>query len=109
MTYLIFHFGNDLQDRVDALSCFFVRDLEGEKVRIANVLIKKGFDNRYAYETLCKIVGNKAIKTTEGQQIRYNYEVPEIGLKGNLLHTGDREIKVLSRNKKPFVLHLVKC
>ncbi|EFV76895.1 2OG-Fe(II) oxygenase [Cytobacillus oceanisediminis] len=75
-------------------------------IALANALIKKGFDNRFAYETLFKIVGNEAIKTTEGQQIRYTYEVPEIGRKGNILHTSDKDVKVLSRNEKPFVLHL---
>ncbi|KAF0821758.1 2OG-Fe(II) oxygenase [Cytobacillus firmus] len=53
-----------------------------------------------------KIVGNEAIGTTEGQQIRYNYEVSEIGRKGNILHARDRDVKMLSRNEKPFVLHL---
>ncbi|MBG9451492.1 proline dioxygenase [Cytobacillus firmus] len=75
-------------------------------IALANALIKKGVDNRFAYETLFKIVGSEAIGTTEGQQIRYNYEVPEIGRKGNILHARDRDVKVLSRNEKPFVLHL---
>ncbi|WP_282172041.1 2OG-Fe(II) oxygenase [Cytobacillus firmus] len=79
---------------------------EVSPIALANALIKKGFDNRFAYETLFKIVGNEAIGTTEGQQIRYNYEVPEIGRKGNILHARDRDVKVLSRNEKPFVLHL---
>lgn len=29
-------------------------------IAIANALIRKGFDNRFAYETLFQIVGNEA-------------------------------------------------
>ncbi|MBT2688794.1 2OG-Fe(II) oxygenase [Bacillus sp. ISL-47] len=92
----------------DELKDWIVSTLKSDvsPIVIANALIKKGFDNRFAYETLFQIVGNEAIKTTDGKQIRYNYEVPEIGRKGNTLYTNDREIKVLSRNEKPFVLHL---
>lgn len=75
-------------------------------VAIADALIKKGFDPRFAYESLFKIVGNENIKTTESTQSRYEYEIPDIGQKGNLIKTADRDIKVLSRIEKPFTLHL---
>lgn len=75
-------------------------------IAIANALIRKGFDNRFAYETLFQIVGNEAIKATEGEQIRYNDEVPGIGRKGNTLYTSDSKINVLSRFERPFLLHL---
>ncbi|WP_077214708.1 2OG-Fe(II) oxygenase [Bacillus dakarensis] len=75
-------------------------------VAIADALIKKGFDPRFAYESLFKIVGNEQIKTTESTEIPYEYEVPSIGQKGNMITTADRDIKVLSRIEKPFTLHL---
>ncbi|GLB59593.1 2OG-Fe(II) oxygenase [Cytobacillus sp. NCCP-133] len=92
----------------DELKDWIVSTLKNDvsPIAIANALIKKGFDNRFAYETLFKIVGNEAIKTTDGEQVRYNNEVPGIGRKGNTLYTSDSEIKVLSKNEKPFVLHL---
>ncbi|WP_264737972.1 hypothetical protein [Cytobacillus firmus] len=78
-------------------------------ISLANALIKKGFDNRFAYETLFKIVGNEAIKTTEGQQIRYNYEVPKIGRKGNMLYTSDKDVKVLFRNENHLYSIWIRC
>lgn len=75
-------------------------------VVIADALIKKGFNPRFAYESLFQIVGNGAIKTNESNETPYHYETPEIGKKGNVLYTSDREVKVLSRIEKPFVLHL---
>lgn len=75
-------------------------------VVLADALIKKGFNPRYAYESLFQIVGNEAIKTSESKEIPYYYETPEIGKKGNTIYTSDREIKVLSRIEKPFILHL---
>ncbi|MHC0038918.1 2OG-Fe(II) oxygenase [Pseudoneobacillus sp. C159] len=75
-------------------------------VVLANSLVNKGFEARYAYETLFKIVGNESIKTTEFEQDTYDTYIPAIGHKGNILYTNDREIKVLSRMERPFVIHL---
>jgi len=75
-------------------------------VAIADAMIKKGFDPKFAYESLFKIVGNEYIKTSETTQNQYTYEIPEIGKKGNFIYTSDQEIKVLSRVDKPFILHL---
>lgn len=75
-------------------------------VVIADGLIKKGFDPRFAYESLFRLVGNEAIKTREEMETPYIYETPEIGKKGNTIYTSDREIKVLSKVEKPFILHL---
>lgn len=75
-------------------------------VVIADALVKKGFQPRFAYESLFRIVGNEAIKTSESAEGPYQYELPEIAKKGNTLHAGDREIKVLSRIEKPCIIHL---
>lgn len=75
-------------------------------VVIADALIKKGFNPRFAYESLFQIVGNTAIKTGETKEVPFHYEIPEIGKKGNTIYTSDREIRVLSRIEKPFILHL---
>lgn len=75
-------------------------------VAIANALVKKGFDARFAYESLFEIVGGEAIRTSETRTTSYNHEIPEIGRKGNLIKTNARDIKVLARLEKPFVLHL---
>jgi prolyl 4-hydroxylase len=75
-------------------------------VAIADAMIKKGFDPKFAYESLFKIVGNESIKTSETTQNPYQYELPEIGKKGNLITTSDRDVKVLSRVDKPFILHI---
>ncbi len=75
-------------------------------VAIADAMIKKGFEPKFAYESLFRIVGNESIKTKDNAQETYKNELPEIGKKGNLISTSDREIKVLSRVEKPFILHL---
>lgn len=75
-------------------------------VVVADALVKKGFNPRYAYESLFQIVGNESIKTSEKKEVPYVYETPEIGKNGNTIYTSDREIKVLSRVEKPFILHL---
>ncbi|WP_042460222.1 2OG-Fe(II) oxygenase [Neobacillus dielmonensis] len=73
---------------------------------IAAAMIKKGFDETFAYQTLLRIVGNQSVKTAERSQAPFVYEVPEIGQKGNIIATSDRDIKVLSRVDHPFILHL---
>jgi prolyl 4-hydroxylase len=75
-------------------------------VVVADAMIKKGFDARFAYESLFRIVGNEAIKTEDSEHTPYMHELPDIGTKGNKLITSDREVKVLSRVEKPFILHL---
>lgn len=75
-------------------------------VVIADGLIKKGFDPRFSYESLFRIVGNEGLKSEDERDIPYIYETPRIGNKGNIIYTKDREIKVLSRVEKPFILHL---
>ncbi len=76
-------------------------------VVIADALVKKGFNPRYAYESLFQIVGNGAVKSPETKsELPYQYEIPAIGHKGNTIYTSDREIKVLARIEKPFILHL---
>lgn len=75
-------------------------------VAIADAMIKKGFDPKFAYESLFKIVGNETINTSKTTQNPYKYESPDIGKKGNLIFTSDRQVKVLSRVDKPFILHL---
>jgi prolyl 4-hydroxylase len=75
-------------------------------VVLANSLIKKGFEARYAYETLFKIVGNESIHTSGREYDHYDAYIPAIGQKGTTLYSTDRDIKVLSRIEKPFILHL---
>ncbi|THE13112.1 2-oxoglutarate-dependent dioxygenase [Bacillus timonensis] len=72
---------------------------------IVDAMIRKGYDPRLSYTTLFRIVGNKPIDTP-GVQAPYEYEQPEIAKKGSILRTKDREIKVLSKVEKPFILHL---
>lgn len=73
---------------------------------IANALIKKGFDPIFAYKTLLQLANNQQVKTIDSRQGPYVYELPEIGQKGNLIRASDREIKVLVRVEKPFILYL---
>lgn len=72
---------------------------------IVDAMIRKGYDPRLSYTTLFRIVGNKPLHTS-GVQAPFEYEQPEIAKKGNTIYTSDREIKVLSKIDKPFILHL---
>ncbi|MCM3568026.1 2OG-Fe(II) oxygenase [Neobacillus mesonae] len=73
---------------------------------IANAMIKKGFDPIFAYKVLLKLVNNQPVQTSGGNMPLYKYETPEIGKKGTILSTSDRDIKVLMRIEKPFTLYL---
>ena len=73
---------------------------------IANAMIKKGFDPIFVYRTLLKLVNNTPVEALAGEQQPYIYEIPEIGQKGNIIATSDRDIKVLMRVEKPFILYL---
>lgn len=73
---------------------------------IVDGMIKKGFDPRFAYTTLFRLIDNRPVETTSKKVEPYQYELPKIGEKGNLLQLADREVKVLSRMEKPFILHL---
>jgi prolyl 4-hydroxylase len=72
---------------------------------IVDAMIRKGYDSRLSYTTLFRIVNNKP---TNLQVVHtpFEYEQPEIAKKGNLIHTSDRKVKVLSSVEKPFILHL---
>ncbi|WP_225228959.1 2OG-Fe(II) oxygenase [Bacillus sp. PS06] len=70
---------------------------------IVNGLIKKGYDTRLAYRILLNIVANHPVSASNTS---YQYETPELGIRENVLYTSDREIRVLMRNEKPYVLHL---
>lgn len=73
---------------------------------IASAMIKKGFDPVFAYKTLLNLVNNKPVETVVREQRPFRYEVPEIAKKGSVISTSDREIKVLMRIEKPFILYL---
>ncbi|WP_449538554.1 2OG-Fe(II) oxygenase [Ferdinandcohnia sp. Marseille-Q9671] len=72
---------------------------------IVDAMIRKGYDSRLSYTTLFRIVNNKPTNI-QGVHAPFEYEQPEIAKKGNLIHTSDRNVKVLSKVEKPFILHL---
>ena len=71
---------------------------------IVNAMIKKGFDPIFAYSTLMRITNNQSVST--GESGPYVYETPPIIREGNIIKTSDREIKILMKVDKPFVLYL---
>jgi prolyl 4-hydroxylase len=71
---------------------------------IVNAMIKKGFDPIFSYSTLLKITSRQTVQTAENAA--YQYEPTIISDKGNLIQTVDRDIKVLLRVEKPFILFL---
>ena len=74
--------------------------------KIANAMIKKGFEPIFAYRTMLKLVNNKPVETVAREHQPFIYETPEIGQKGAIISTSDRDIKVLMRVEKPFILYL---
>ena len=76
---------------------------------IFNGLVKKGFDETFAFSVLFRLAGNKQVDAGELKEVKhepYVYETPEIGRKGNIIRTSDREITVALRVEKPFILYL---
>lgn len=73
---------------------------------IVNGMIKKGYDTKLAYRTLLHIVGNQSIYSTKTVDSSYTYEKPSIDTNENVIYTNDREIRVLMRIEKPYILHV---
>ncbi len=95
------HISNDLKDWI---SNTLKSGVNPES--IVDAMIKKGFDTRFAYNIILRMIDNKPIQTTEIIKTHYDYETPAVGKKGNLIYTSDREIKVLMRMESPFILYL---
>ncbi|MDQ0268502.1 2OG-Fe(II) oxygenase [Cytobacillus purgationiresistens] len=68
---------------------------------ICNGLIKKGFDPKFAYETLFEIVGNGSVTNINHA---YQYEPIHISDQGNILHTSDREVYIRAKSIKPVII-----
>lgn len=73
---------------------------------IVDSLIKKGFDSRFSYTTLFRMVRNQEVQTKDYNQMPFFYEDPAISQHGSMIHTQDRDIKVLLSIDKPFILYL---
>lgn len=73
---------------------------------IVAAMVKKGFDQAFAYSTMLRILNNQSLKTVDSNQTPYMYESIDIAKKGNLIATTDREIKVLLKMDKPFITFL---
>ncbi|WP_102275491.1 2OG-Fe(II) oxygenase [Cytobacillus massiliigabonensis] len=73
---------------------------------IAAAMVKKGFDQAFAYSTMIRILNNQTLKTSDGNQTPYIYEAIDTFKKGNMISTTDREMKVLLKIDKPFITYL---
>lgn len=73
---------------------------------IVDAMIKKGFDPRFSYTTLFRLVGNHSIKIEEKIESPYFYEQPGLAHKGNVIHTSDHDIKVLMTIDQPYITFL---
>jgi prolyl 4-hydroxylase len=73
---------------------------------IVQAMIKKGFEPAFAFTTMIRILNNGSVKTVNSGQKPYKYEAPAIAKKGNVIQTSDRDIKVLLKLEKPFIMYL---
>ncbi|MBP2239818.1 prolyl 4-hydroxylase [Cytobacillus eiseniae] len=73
---------------------------------IVAAMVKKGFDQAFAYSIILRIVTNQSIQTVNSNQSPYMYESTAIAKKGNIIKTSDREIKVLLKMDKPYITYL---
>jgi prolyl 4-hydroxylase len=73
---------------------------------IVEALIKKGFDTKFAYTTLLRMVGNKPVTTVGKEQRPYNYDTPTITQKEHTISTKDRDIHILMKIEKPSIIYL---
>ncbi|WP_338452134.1 2OG-Fe(II) oxygenase [Niallia oryzisoli] len=72
---------------------------------VVDAMIKKGFDPRFSYTTIFRMIRNHSVQTTDN--CPYVYELPPIARKGSLIHTSDHvPIKVIMSIEKPFILLL---
>lgn len=73
---------------------------------IVNAMVKKGFDPIFAYSTMLRLVDNRAVQTVNQSQGPYVYEPTGVVQKGSIISTSDRDIKVLLKIDKPYILYL---
>lgn len=73
---------------------------------VVDAMIKKGFEPRFAYSTIIKLIGNQPIQTTNNEDSPYHFELPPIAHKGKLIQTSDRQIRVLLSIERPFITYL---
>lgn len=73
---------------------------------IVAAMVKKGFDQTFAYSTMLRILNNQTLETVDGNQSPYTYEAINITKNINSITTSDREIKVLMKMDKPFITYL---
>ncbi|MFB6466834.1 2OG-Fe(II) oxygenase [Cytobacillus sp. Hz8] len=73
---------------------------------VVDAMIKKGFEPRFAYSTIIKLIGNQPIQTTNNEDSPYHFELPSIAHKGKLIQTSDRQIRVLLSIERPFITYL---
>ena len=74
--------------------------------QLVDALIKKGFEPKFSYTLIFQMIRNQSIDTIDGNQTLYQYEIPSIGRKGNLIHSSDRDIKVTMRMDHPCIIYL---
>ena len=73
---------------------------------IVAAMVKKGFDQSFAYSTMLRILNNQSLETVDASQSPYMYEPIDLAKRGNIIATTDREIKVLLKMDKPFITYL---
>ena len=73
---------------------------------IVAAMVKKGFDQTFAYSTMLRILNKQTLETVDGNQSPYTYEAINITKNKNSITTSDREIKVLMKMDKPFITYL---
>lgn len=71
---------------------------------IVDGMIKKGFDTRFAYTTLFRLIDNRPVQTVPAPE-PYTYEPPPISEQGNVIQLDDRQVKVTFKMDKPFIWH----
>lgn len=70
---------------------------------IASGLIKKGFDPKFAYETLFEIVGSGNVKSVRSS---YQYEKVPLLKEQNMIHTSDQTVYIRSKIVKPVIIQM---
>ena len=75
---------------------------------LVKTMIERGFDVMTANQLVARIASmrNASLKISEGGPDNFIYESPRISTNENIIHTSDRDIKVIARVEKPVVMVL---
>lgn len=75
-------------------------------VAILQGMVDKGYEAKSAYSTIAAVIGPDKLKEVDLNQLTYEYEDVGISTTNNKIQTSDRDVNILLKMEKPYILYL---